>query len=100
VTTTPTFSVGVPVIVEAALRLIPEIVKRLFCAIWAVVHPAVAADGSEKVAPKHDPTLQLTVRVSTGLVEGVEKLPGDAVTPLIIGVSASGAGASHVTVPL
>jgi hypothetical protein len=67
----PTFSVGVPFIVETALRLFPDIVKRPFCAICAVVHPAVAVDGSEKVAPVHEPMLQLAVRVSTGLVEGV-----------------------------
>jgi hypothetical protein len=100
VTTTPTFSVGVPFIVETALRLVPVMVKRLFCAICAVVHPAVAVDGSEKVAPAHEPAPQLAVSVSTGLVEGVVKLPGDAVTPLIMGAGASGAGASHATAPL
>jgi hypothetical protein len=97
VTTMPTFSVAEPLIVEAALRLFPLIVKRLFCATCGAVHPVVAPDGSEKVAPAHEPVLQLAVSVSTGLVEGVRKLPGDAVTPLIMGVDA---GASHATAPL
>ncbi|HEY3618326.1 MAG TPA: hypothetical protein VGK96_16050 [Candidatus Sulfotelmatobacter sp.] len=100
VTTMPTFSVGEPVIVEAALRWYPDMVKRLFCAICGAVHPAVAPDGSEKVAPAHDPALQLAVSVSTGLVEGVGKLPGDAVTPLIMGGGGVGGGASHAIAPL